>query len=392
MAKDNKDYIKRLMTANKTLTEAQAKEMIRATEGGEKREVVMTRGDKVKAVPVKWLWPRYLPLGTPLCFSGASGAGKSPVVTDIAARVTNPELGWPDGAKNEGEARDVLFVSSEDSITSIVVPRLVAAGADLSHVFFIEGSRRENSDGYLDLLALDADLAAVREKVKEIPDLALGVIDPITNHLGRAKYTDTQQVRSVLMPVNTDLCQERGVCLIYVTHINRRDSETTAVQQLVLGAEAYVGMSRMGYFFGKSDEDDKYEHTMAEHRNASSASLRYRTGSKDFTHDGEEFKDVRTVEWIGESKATAQEIMSTAPREDKSKLLDGFVLKMLSRDRGTPVKTVQTELEKTFPEIPINQGVMSRIQKRNKAVIVSYQVGKSDWQWKLKGDSRKRGF
>ena len=25
----------------------------------------------------------------------------------------------------------------------------------------------------------------------------------------------------------------------------------------------------MGYFFGKSDEDDKYEHTMAEHRNAS---------------------------------------------------------------------------------------------------------------------------
>ena len=121
-------------------------------------------------MPVKYLWPGYLPLGTPLCFSGASGAGKSPVVTDIAARVTNPELGWPDGAKNEGAARDVLFVSSEDSITSIVVPRLIAAGPqDLSRVFFIEGSRRENSDGYLDMLALDADLDAIREKVKEIP-------------------------------------------------------------------------------------------------------------------------------------------------------------------------------------------------------------------------------
>ena len=121
-----------------------------------------------------------------------------------------------------------------------------------------------------------------------------------------------------------------------------------------------------------------------------SESLRYRTGSKDFTHDGEEFKDVRTVEWIGKTKATAQEIMSTAPREDKSKLLDGFVLKMLSRDRGTPVKTVQTELEKTFPEIPINKKIMSRIQQRNKEVIGAYQAGKSDWHWKLKGDSRKK--
>jgi len=382
--------VKKLLAMNENLAKEQERKKVAWDKTEEVREIVMTRGDKVKAVPVKWLWPGYLPQGTPLCWSGASGAGKSPVVTDTAARVS-AGLVWPDGTTNTNGSRDVLFVSSEDDIPSVVVPRLEAAGADMNHIFFIEGSRRKGGDSYLDTFALDRDLDAIREKVKDIPDLALCIIDPVTNHLGKAKYTDTQQVRDVLNPFHTDLCQKLGVCLIYITHINRRDSDTTSVQQLVLGAEAYLGMSRMGYFFGASKEDEKYEHTMAEFRNGSASSLRYRTGSTTKTIAGVLFEDIRTVEWLGASKATAEEIASKAPREDNSKIFEGVVLTWL-RGGSRSVAEIQKDLQAQFPIVEFNKSLMSKLQKHLKKSIVSYQKGKHDWWWKSKPESKARKF
>jgi AAA domain len=91
----------------------------------------------------------------------------------------------------------VLVVTFEDLVAETVVPRLIAAGADLSRVRTIEVEH----DGDRDLVSLPDDVAGIEEAAVE-HGVRLLIVDPLMAALtgGTDSHRDSQ-VRRVLAPL-----------------------------------------------------------------------------------------------------------------------------------------------------------------------------------------------
>jgi AAA domain len=98
------------------------------------RHVVLTGADTIKPRPVFWLWKGRLALGTLGLLAGREGVGKSTLGYWIAARITQGDL----CGCFQGTPKAVLVCATEDSWEHTIVPRLMAAGADLSRVYRVD--------------------------------------------------------------------------------------------------------------------------------------------------------------------------------------------------------------------------------------------------------------
>jgi AAA domain-containing protein len=165
--------------------------------------VILICAADVEAEPIEWLWPDRFALGKIGMIAGEGAGGKSQITIDMAARITTGRE-WPN---DEGIAPtgNVIFLSAEDDLKDTLVPRLMAAGADLAHVFFVDavkdtpalGSRRR-------LFNVTKDVARLCEAIDRIGNVRLVVIDPITAYLGSGKEVDSHKaadVRDALNPL-----------------------------------------------------------------------------------------------------------------------------------------------------------------------------------------------
>ncbi len=163
----------------------------------ENRLVIKCAAD-IKPEKIDWLYPQRLPLGKCVVLAGDGGLGKSMVLVWIAATVSNGGE-WPCG---EGQSRcgSVIILSAEDDAADTIVPRLMAAGADLSKVHILEAVRKEDDDGHRSF-NLKIDLPKLEQMIEQIDDVVLVIIDPITSYLGGVDSHNNADVRSVLEPL-----------------------------------------------------------------------------------------------------------------------------------------------------------------------------------------------
>jgi len=171
------------------------------------------RADKIEMKPIPWLWPQYIPLGKTTNLNGLPGQGKSMATCSLTACVTTGR-DYPDGSKNTMSPGEVLFLATEDDASSVIVPRLKVAGADLSKVHIINsafthaGDGREVEDREV---ALDTDRNAILQIFADHPEIRLFVVDPITNHLGTKSHIKENEIRQLLKPL-----EKQGVSNIIV--------------------------------------------------------------------------------------------------------------------------------------------------------------------------------
>jgi AAA domain/Toprim-like len=106
-------------------TQASAKEPPQIDASG----LILHRASDINPEPVEWLWPGRIALGKQTLLAGEAGLGKSQAAIDVAAKVTATG-DWPCG---EGRAPlgSALFLCAEDGLADTIVPRLMAAGANL---------------------------------------------------------------------------------------------------------------------------------------------------------------------------------------------------------------------------------------------------------------------
>lgn len=201
----------------------------------------------VAARAIEWLWTGWMPKGYITIFAGESGAGKSTVLADVAARVTTGRA-WPgETADQVREPGRVLWLGSEDSIEEMTVPRLLACGADLNNVIQIEGVSHQ---GKRNTFSMQDDLEAVGEwlnsaRADGVP-FAMLVIDPVTSYLPGQKLrkvdlNDAGQLRTILEPWLV-LAQEHHVAIVCVTHFAK--DTTRSMLHRVMGSAAFAQTCR----------------------------------------------------------------------------------------------------------------------------------------------------
>jgi hypothetical protein len=181
--------------------------------------------------------------------------GKGQMLAYIAGRVTRG-LEWPNG---EGHAPQgtVILLTAEDNIKKTVVPRLAAAGADLSRIeilAMVRDKNLENGTPTKRMFSLITDLEKLRQKIIATGGVILILIDPVSAYLGLGKVDSyrTTDVRAVLGPLK-DLAEELAVAIIGIMHFNKK-TDVTNVLLRVSDSLAFVAAPR--HVFGVIDDPD----------------------------------------------------------------------------------------------------------------------------------------
>lgn len=224
--------------------------------GGEaKLESVLASEVEIRAI--EWLWDKRFAVGKIGVIAGLPDEGKGQVMYYIAARITRGQT-WPIA---EGRSRlgNVIILSAEEDFSDSLIPRLMAAGADLDRVRLVQMVREPGEDGQSQkrMFSLVTDLEMLRQKIDEMGDVAAVFIDPISSYLGLNEvdsYRDTD-VRAVLGPLK-ELAEEMRIAIITIMHFNKKADVTNAMLR-ISNSLAFVGLPRHVYAVVADAENER---------------------------------------------------------------------------------------------------------------------------------------
>ena len=127
-----------------------------------------------------------------------------------------------------------------------MVPRLIAAGADLSRVHIVSAVLQEGGKGRR-TFNLQADLALLEQKIAEIGDVALVIIDPISSYMGKTDSHKNAEVRGALEPAS-EMAERLKVAILSITHFSKSGSgNNTKALHRFIGSIAFVGAPRAAF-------------------------------------------------------------------------------------------------------------------------------------------------
>lgn len=212
------------------------------------RRARVTWASEIEPEPVVWAWEddgEGRIAAASLCLAaGREGTGKSSFGAYATARITRGTL----PGSLYGRPRRVLYVAVEDSWKHTLVPRLMAAGADLSKVGRFDVITDEDSEGTLSLPHDNAMLEA--EIIRN--DVALVVIDPLMSAIGATIDTHRERdVRTALDPLSR-LADRTGAVVLGIAHFNK--SSGTDAANLITGSGAFKNVARAVLGFARDDD------------------------------------------------------------------------------------------------------------------------------------------
>jgi AAA domain len=221
------------------------------------RRLLFTPASKITPRPVRWAWDTTppgadpteqgrFPAGSLVLAVGRAGLGKSQFAVWAASHITRGVL----PGCHYGAPRSVVYCATEDSWEMTIVPRLLAAGADLDRVFHVRAV--DDGDPHA-RLALPEDTGLLEAGIGE-HDVVLVVLDPLLSLLDH-EINDyrAREVRHALEPVVA--VADRTRCLFLgLAHFNKATGSDPLM--LVSGSGAFGQLIRAGVGFARDEETD----------------------------------------------------------------------------------------------------------------------------------------
>jgi hypothetical protein len=278
--------------------------------------VRLTPASEIRPERVRWLWKGRIALRSLAVIAGEPGLGKSLLTNALLpALVTRGRL----EGELHGHPRDVLVASAEDDWGSVVVPRLMAQGADLERVFRLD---MEHAAETLTLPDHVSQLAgAVHEHRRAGRPIALVVLDPIGAFLSAA--TDTHkdaQVRRALAPL-AQLAIDADLVVAVVAHLTKDGSQR--LLQRVSGAGAFGAAPRSVLGFARDPNDPRGEQGLERvivHAKSNwgryAPTLAARVESRDVEIGCDDTTEQGYLLITGESSVGLEDLQLTAERDD----------------------------------------------------------------------------
>lgn len=218
----------------------------------EEKGLVLTAMNQIKAQPLEWLVPHYLPLGKLCLLAGDGGNGKSVITLHVAARVSRGLLPFSSVMLPSGEPAEVLLVNCEDDFEDTVLPRLMSCGADLEKIFRVDGVRSP-LDGKTVPFGL-AHCESVESELERHPEVRLVIIDPCSAYVGITDDHRDAELRGLLGPLS-EMAARRKITVLLVKHLSKNSAARAAL--LVGGSVAWVNACRATFVVAADGENDR---------------------------------------------------------------------------------------------------------------------------------------
>lgn len=335
------------------------------------RVVNLRCGAEIKPLAITWLWDGWLPAGKLTILAGAAGTGKTTLAIGLAAALTSGGR-WPDGlaCKQPG---NVLIWSSEDNPDDTLVPRLIAAGADMSKCHFIEGITHNGESVPFDP---SQDITELHKAVERIGGAALLIIDPIISAVS-GDMNQANHVRRSLQAV-VDFAGVHGCAVIGITHFAKGGAGKTP-QDRVIGSQAFGALARMVLVAAK--QEDGARRVLARAKSNIGLDEGGVSYSVDLTTIPGGIETTRVM-WEGVIQGTAREILGEVEydeNEDGSEKADAEqFLRDLLADGPVPSKQVKADADGAGYS-------WATIRRAQKSIGVEAIKGsmKDGWRWSL---------
>lgn len=190
----------------------------------------------VTETPVDWLWYPYIPFGKITMIQGDPGCGKSTLMMNIIAAVSNGSIA-PDGRKLK-KPMHVIYQCSEDGLGDTIKPRLNAASADCSNVAFL--------DEETTWVTLNDD--SIRRAIADF-NAKLLVIDPIQAYLGESDIASASGMRKVLRQLSIWAAMY-DCAVVLIGHLNKKQNSKELYRSLgsidlVAAARSVIQVERL---------------------------------------------------------------------------------------------------------------------------------------------------
>ncbi len=268
---------------------------------------------------VDWAWDGRVPLGMLTLIVGEGGKGKSMGTHWLAAGFSR---GTVPGALF-GTPVHVALASAEDHRAATIVPRLIAAGADMRYIHFVEAI---DAEGDPDDIAIDGQVADLEAACKR-GNVRVLIVDTVVAHIPTTTNTwNEQHVRAVLKPL-AHMAERLGLSVVGVMHLNRREAKDVLTR--ISGSGGFGNLARSVLLFGDDprEPEDSLVRILAHAKtNVGRLQPTLRMRITEQTIDGR----ITTAHLVadGESELTTAELLT--PRDKIKATADGDDLDGLS--------------------------------------------------------------
>ncbi|MEU0520649.1 AAA family ATPase [Streptosporangium sp. NPDC006007] len=335
-----------------------------------RRHLRLTRASEIEPEPVVWMWEDNgagrIPSGALVVAAGREGTGKSSFGIWMAAQVTTGTLPGP----LFGHPYDVIYVAVEDSWKHTLVPRLMAAGADLDRVWRVEAAVSEDETG---VISLPHDLLLLERSIGEL-GVRLVVLDPLMSTISAKIDTHKERdTRTALDPL-ARLADRTGAAILGVAHFNKGIG--TDPSSLITGSGAFKNVPRAVFGFAVDPDSENGARVMTQTKNSLGLSdlpsLAYRIQStKVDTPKG--VADVGRFVFEGVAKRTVEEVLAGGdPDETKAKVAAADFLRATLDGQWCRSKDIAEEAKEAHD---ISPRTLARARKGLAVVAKKFPTG-----------------
>lgn len=276
-------------------------------------KVKVASAASITPVSIRWLWPGWLAKGKLHILAGAGGTGKTTLLLGLIATITTGGR-WPDGSRCN-EPGNALIWSSEDDPADTLIPRLAAAGADMSRVYIIQG--RTNAQGDADPFDPANDIALLRATADDIGGVSLLMLDPIVSAV-KGDMHKANDVRRALQGV-VDFAEQNNCAVVGISHFAKGGMGSSPADR-VIGSQAFSALARTVLVAAKQEGSDARVLARAK------SNIGTDEGGVSYTIEPCDISDgieTTRVLWGSAIEGTAREILGDVEASDDERLEDG---------------------------------------------------------------------
>jgi hypothetical protein len=229
-------------------------DMAKAKKSLPDRKLKITWASSITPKPVHWIWQDRIAEGTLALLAGREGIGKSTLAYTLVSQITRGKL----EGQYFGKPKTVVIVATEDSWEFTIVPRLIAAEADLTKVGRIDPT---DEDAYG--ISLPRDVKELSGLVRE-NDVALILLDPLMSRVdGKLDTHKDSEVRQALEPL-VKMGTESNAAVLGLIHVNK--SGSTDPLSTLMGSRAFSAVAR-AVLYAAENPDNRDEKVMSQAKN-----------------------------------------------------------------------------------------------------------------------------